>query len=96
MGNAASADDALGADLLRVAGLGDAVTELTLRVDDAALQALHLAPGSCEEARAVAARRAWRACRKRSPCGAGAGAVTTVRGRQDHTGSLTRFAGHRC
>ena len=69
MGNVSSLADAPPHEAqLRLVGLGDALTELVLQVDDATLAALSLQPGSVEEARAQLQllqlrRAAWHARR---------------------------------
>ena len=73
MGNVSSLADAPPHEAqLRLVGLGDALTELVLHVDDATLAALSLAPGSVEEARAQLQlrqlRRAARCLRRGGRC----------------------------
>ena len=73
MGNVSSLADAPPHEAqLRLVGLGDALTELVIEVDDATLAALSLPPSSCEEARAQLQllqlrRAAWRT-RRGSRC----------------------------
>ena len=66
MGNVSSLADAPPHEAqLRLVGLGDALTELVLQVDDATLAALSLPPGSVDEARAQLQLRQLRRAARR-------------------------------